>query len=342
MNGLANSAIDTRRASEHFRQRILNLDSGKLLISRLSGSQQEPDLTTPTNCDGFGRVRHFRWATSPGWPPNPLPTVPACHALGIPEPPSVMRAQVFQVAACPWRCWYCFVPYELLRADLSRSRWMSPRELIDLYLAQEDPPSIIDLSGGSPDLVPEWTVWMMNALEQAGLSSSTYLWTDDNLSSTYLFDVLSRKEIRRLVEYRNYGRVCCFKGFDAESFAFNTHANGEGFRDQFAIMRRMLRLGIDLYGYVTLTSGNSDQVARRVATFVDHLQELDANLPLRIVPLQIQVFTPVSKRLNPEREKSLSVQEEAIAAWSAELARRYPSELRQAAIAAVPLETGRH
>jgi hypothetical protein len=32
---------------------------------------------------------------------------------------------------------------------------------------------------------------MMRALHNVGLDQSTYLWTDDNLSTTYLFDVLT-------------------------------------------------------------------------------------------------------------------------------------------------------
>src|SRR5690349_12664266 len=187
--------IDTPIASEQFRSRVLNLDKREVLISRLAGSGQEADITTPTNCGGYGRVRHFRLATSGGWPPNPLPIVPASRALGLSSPPEVMRAQVFQVAACPWRCWYCYVPYNLLRADESRSRWFSCTELVAAYQNQNDPPSIIDLSGGSPDLVPEWTVWIMDALEAAGLSSSTYVWTDDNLSSSCLLDGLPKSDL---------------------------------------------------------------------------------------------------------------------------------------------------
>ena len=54
-----------------------------MLISRLGGSAQEPDLTLPSKCGGYGRVRHFRLDTSPGWPFNPLPILPACKALGL-------------------------------------------------------------------------------------------------------------------------------------------------------------------------------------------------------------------------------------------------------------------
>ena len=35
------------------------------------------------------------------------------------------------------------------------------RATCESYSAEEGRPLIIDLSGGSPDLVPEWTLWMI-------------------------------------------------------------------------------------------------------------------------------------------------------------------------------------
>jgi hypothetical protein len=139
--------------------------------------------------------------------------------------------------------------------------------------------------------------------------------------------------------YRNYGRVCCIKGFDARSFAFNTRAAPSDYDRQFEILRRVIGLGVDVYGYVTLTSPHKQGVAQGVADLVDRLQAVAPNFPLRVVPLRIQVFTPVEQRLarDAERERSLHVQEEAIAAWNAELARRFPTDLRALSICDVPL-----
>lgn len=331
--------IDTERFAAHLRARAIDVEGGRVLISRLAGSGQEADLTLPANCNGYGRVRHFRQATAEGWPANPLPIVPACRALGITPAPELMTALVFQNAACAWRCWYCFVPEELLKADPSRSAWFTAAELVELYRQIPDAPRVIDLSGGSPDLVPEWTPWMMRALKDADLDETTYLWTDDNLSTTYLFDALSDADIDLLRGYRNYGRVCCIKGFDDRSFAFNTQAARGGYDRQFDILRRVIGLGIDVYGYVTLTSAHADGVEVGLRDLVDRLQAIDPGFPLRVVPLRIQIFTPVEQRLarDRERERSLAVQEEAIAAWNAELARRFDPTLRAQPVCDVPL-----
>jgi hypothetical protein len=111
--------IDTDTVSEHYRGRAVDLHTKRLLITNFRGTAQEPDLSEPPNCDGFGRVRHFRRATSAGWPANPLPIDPACKALGLPATEQ-LRAQVFQNAVCNWRCWYCFVPFNLLGDFLKR------------------------------------------------------------------------------------------------------------------------------------------------------------------------------------------------------------------------------
>lgn len=331
--------IDTDRFAAQLRAKAIDVQGGRLLISRLSGSGQEVDLTVPANCRGFGRVRHFRMATAEGWPDNPLPIAPACRALGIAPIPDLMTALVFQNAACAWRCWYCFVPDDLLKADTSRSEWFTANELLELYRQIPDPPRIIDLSGGSPDLVPEWTPWMMRALVETGLADSTYLWTDDNLSTTYLFDALSSDDLALLRAYRNCGRVCCIKGFDAQSFSFNTRAAADGFERQFEILRRVTELGLDVYGYVTLTSPHSGGVVQGVTDLIDRLQAIDPNFPLRVIPLRIQIFTPVEQRLARDavRERSLAVQEEAIMIWNSELERRYDIEHRTRSICDIPL-----
>jgi hypothetical protein len=76
--------------SERLRERAVNVAARKLLVSRLDGSDQEGDLAVPPNCNGYGRIRHFRMQTSPDWPSNPLPIIPACKALGM-MPPAIME-----------------------------------------------------------------------------------------------------------------------------------------------------------------------------------------------------------------------------------------------------------
>ena len=326
--------VDARSA--HFRDRVIDIQAQRILIANFYDSEQEKDLTVGPNCEGFGRIRHFRRKANKNWVDDPLPIDPVCKALDLPTT-DMLRAQVFQIAACNFKCWYCFVPYELLRANLENSRWLSPSSLIDLYLDQEDPPPVIDLSGGQPDLAPEWVPWMMRELRNRGLEKKVYLWSDDNLSTDYFWRYLSEEDRELVSTYLTYSRVCCFKGFDSDSFTFNTRTEPDLFDRQFELIKRFFGLGIDLYAYVTLTTGSSKKIGERMHGFVDRLQEIDKYLPLRTVPLEILAFTPVKKRLDSGKEKALKNQYFAIDAWRRELEDRYSSKERDRNIVDIQL-----
>ena len=297
-------------------------------------------MTEPANCSGFGRIRHFIREKRPGWPSNPLPIDPACKALALP-PSEILRAQVFQNASCNWRCWYCFVPFSLLSANRKYSDWLTPEQIINLYLEQTDPPPMIDLSGGQPDLVPEWVPWMMAELRNRGLEQSIYLWSDDNLSNDYFWKFLTDEDRELITSYRNYGRVCCFKGFNSQSFSFNTLAEPEIFERQFTLFGNLLATGIDLYAYITITTPSTEGINDDVRRFIDRLQLLDEYLPLRTVPLEVEIFTPVVARLDDIKRDALKNQWLALDVWQKELENRFSSEDRARNIADVPLKGSR-
>ena len=297
-----------------------------MLIAKIDLSEQAKDLTVPSNCKGFGRVRHFKRLIDVDWPLDPLPIDPACKALNL-STTDMIKAQVFQVAGCDWRCWYCFVPLELVSANTGYAKWLTPGQLMEFYLNEENPPPVIDLSGGSPSLTPEWVPWMIEELIKRNLNN-VYLWSDDNLSNDYLWRFLSEKELELISTFKNYGRVCCFKGFSPESFTFNTGAEAECYERQFAIMKRLVALGLDLYGYTTFTTPSSDGIKDAMCRFIDKLQQIDENLPLRTVPLKIQVFTPVQQRMNKIREEAIKNQWVAVELWKYEIEKRFSAEER--------------
>ena len=316
--------IDTDRISPQLRSRGIDLHTRELLITRFDGSEQAQDFSEPSNCNGLGRVRHFHRQTADGWPDNPLPIDPAARALGISPPPDMCRAQVFQNAVCNWRCWYCYVDFPLLSGNRDHAEMRTAEDLLGLYRGEPNPPAILDLTGGQPDLVPEWVPWMIQAIETAGLEDDVFLWSDDNLSNDYFFSRLTPAQRSTLEHYPSYGKVCCFKGFDADSFAFNTAAAPALFERQFELMGRLLReTQVDLYAYATFTATEDRLIDRSIANFIDRLQALDRNLPLRLVPLQVASFTPTQPRIHAQHERALAIQEQAVAAWNTELQSRF-------------------
>ena len=330
--------INTEDWSMKYRNEAINIENQKILVTNFHGTEQEKDLTEPSNCDGFGRVRHFRLSTNAPWPKNTLPIQPACTTLGI-KSPEMLTAQVFQNAVCNWRCWYCFVPFSLLSANKKHSKWMSASELIDLYLQEENRSPMIDLSGGQPDLVPEWVPWTMRELQKRSLENNVYLWSDDNLSNDYFWKFLSADDIELISSYKNYGKVCCFKGFDSESFSFNTQAEPALYEKQFSLIKKFMKLDLDLYCYVTLTTPSNDSIAEKVSKFVDKLQDIDKNLPLRTIPLEISIFSPVKSRLTDEKESSIDYQQIAIGEWNSQLKERFSASQLSSKITDIKLRS---
>lgn len=241
------NAINTDEISEKYRAKAINVDTKSLSITNYRNSIQEQDLTEPANCDGFGRIRHFKYRVNGGnWPVNPLPIIPVSKKmnLGITEQ---LSAQVFQNSICNWRCWYCYVDFKLLSGNPNYSSFLTCENLLDLYLAQENPPILIDLSGGQPDLTPEWVPWMMQAVMDRKLEDKIFLWSDDNLSNDYFWKYLTNEQINLIQNYENYARVCCFKGVDETSFSINTKAESKLFNRQIELFKNLDGLNIDLY-----------------------------------------------------------------------------------------------
>jgi uncharacterized Fe-S cluster-containing radical SAM superfamily protein len=225
-----------------------------------------------------------------------------------------------------------------LSANVKHSAWLGPAELIDRYLEQESPPPMIDLTGGEPSLVPEWVPWMIEEVRRRGLDGKVYLWSDDNLSNDFFWDVLSDDERKLVASYPFYGRVGCFKGFNRDSFAFNTEAAPEEYDEQFRRMERLVNFGLDIYAYVTLTTPSTAGIDEDMSAFVDRLQQIHPNLPLRTIPLEVRTFTPTKTRLADERRKNaLQYQSIAIGAWQAELRRRYDAGARSCRITDIPV-----
>jgi hypothetical protein len=201
--------------------------------------------------------------------------------------------------------------------------------LIELYVSEQSPPPVIDLTGGQPDLTPEWIPWMMRALEDKGLREKVYLWSDDNLSNDYFHRYLSAGDKRLIADWPMYGRVGCFKGIDPESFSFNTAAEPDGFEQQFTLFRRMLETGIDLYAYATFPTPNPSSIKTRLSSFVDRLQRIHPNLPLRTVPLEINSsLTPTSLRVKAAQESATQIQHKVVECWLEELDSRFDAGAR--------------
>jgi len=303
------------------RANYIDVEKKKVLMARIAGSIQESDLSEKPNCDGFGRIRHFKRHVD-NWVDDTLPIDPASKALGLSNNLPDMNTQVFQNAFCNMNCWYCFVPDELKNA--SKGAWLSASDLIEKLMKEKNQSKVIDISGGNPELIPEFIKWIMEELVKKGLQDNFYLWSDDTLSTDLMKENLSQKDIDYMASYPNYGKVCCFKGFDKQSYTFNSGRNSNNYDNQFRRLKAYIKAGFDTYGYITLTTDNMIDITKKVETFIDRLQkDVHENFPLRIVPLKIFNFTPTNDRIQALHSQSFKYQRIVLDIWQETLNKKF-------------------
>jgi uncharacterized Fe-S cluster-containing radical SAM superfamily protein len=320
--------IDSESLARVMKQRVVRSAERRLLISNISGSAEAEDSYAIVNCRGFGRKRAFRTYRFQGPLDDSIERTRTQRVLcsGYPRE-NVTYTQVFQLGGCSWRCWYCYVDVALLSGTESRGAWLTSEDLLELYEEEPDRPDIIDLSGGQPDLAPGWPVWMVRALAAKSYGNRIFLRSEDNLSGALLTETLDASDLRILREAR-YSRIGCFKGFDAESFSFNTKAVPSGFDRQFEVARDIISAGIDFFAYVTLTGPRTEDIAAKVADFMDRLQDVHPLLPLRVVPLKVTPSSTWPQPGSPVAADAGRTEIEALSRWTAEIVRRIPAATR--------------
>jgi uncharacterized Fe-S cluster-containing radical SAM superfamily protein len=336
-SGQERKIIDIDSVAASLRSKSI-IGNNQFLISRFTNSTQEKDLSEGSNCQGFGRIHHFKLNKGNDWVNDPLPHQVAAWKLGLSFHPEE-RVQVFQNASCNCRCWFCFVDYKLLSASKSNSDFKTADDLLDLYLQENNRPYIIDLSGGQPDIIPEWPVRMMESLIKRNLDDHCYLWLDDNLTTYNAWKYLTGEDFEVMRNFKNFGRVGCFKGFSPKSFHENTGAHPDIFKRQIDIMSRWVDFGLDIYGYITLTTSSLKGSEQYLKDFMDEVQEkIHPNFLLRIIPLKIDLFTPVVGRMDKWTQDAIFNQFEVLSLWKAELEKRYSKKERESPIYSIKID----
>ena len=301
---------------ESLRKNLLAPPVRKILLANLQGSRQSEDEYTKINSNGYGRIReytNFQLHFDENQRPKRLSGVYRGQVI----PKTGLRTQVYQIAGCDLRCWYCFVDFQLLSASETHGRWFSALEIIENLALSGAMPSVIELSGGQVELVPEWTLWMMQALEKLGLDRNTTIWSDDNLTSDFFWKYLSPNEQEYVRCFPGYSRAVCLKGIDETSFAANTGFNGELFSLQLKILGTLVKKEFPLLVYLTLTDiPRADSCTERVMnTLIEKLEQMKAGFSREIIPLRMASFQNMLRRANYKRLQMFGNQHDRFRLW---------------------------
>ncbi|OIK38745.1 hypothetical protein [Citrobacter portucalensis] len=302
------------------RNKLIDFDSERILISKIEGSIQANDEYTKINCNGYGRLRVF---SKLGLHFNNIESKKVSELKCLLND-EICRTQVFQLAGCDFGCWYCFVDSSLLRADPNKSIWMSAKDILDLALLEPIKPSVIDLSGGQPELVPEWCYWVMRKIENRGLLGELTVWTDDNLSCDFFWSKLNAEQRAYISKFPGHYRTVCIKGFDEKSFSFNSGAPHICFEKQLLILEKLIRENISLEIYITMLDVPRPivEATDAIDNLIDRLIRISPNLPFRVIPLRISSFGNLFTRATPNRLQSLGLQIERFSLWMERLEKK--------------------
>lgn len=301
-------------------ERAIKLEEKQALFANLLGTNEAKDQYHRINCNGFGRVRSFS-NFSMHLQSDVLPRR-KFNRLGSIN--GIYSSQVFQVAVCDLHCWYCFVDKSNRSGASVTSRYMSPAELLDLCCEDGKYPDNIDISGGSPDLVPEFTIWMLEEIEKRGLKGKISVWVDSNLNGEYYEKCLSNSDLHYISQFPGFKFLCSLKGWNEESAYFNSGLRGV-FRQQIECLEFFSKNGMNLYIYLTLLSSNfpSEEDLRKLFA---QLYAINRDLPTYTIPLGIKPFHAVSENAKASLLNAWKMQIECANMWDSIMLEQYSAD----------------
>lgn len=173
------------------------------------------------------------------------------------------------------------------------SKFFSAKELVDMYLSLDVPPKNIDISGGSPDLVPEFIYWFLKELENRGLMGKVSIWVDSNLEYEH-FRTLSPDVVSYIAEFPNIMFLCSLKGWDEESASLNARSKNV-FKNQIKGIEFLIKSKIPFYFYLTFVSVNS-KITPDIKELFRILYCIDRSVPLRAIVLKVSSFSAMSSK----------------------------------------------
>lgn len=308
---------------------------GKFLMCKILYDNEETKKKLNVNLNDFGRIRTFYRKKFTDWNSDPIPLDIISEKLNYKELDK-LDVQMLEVAKCNLHCWWCYLPDEIRRINDKYMEWFSPKELVDLILRDNKDCKSIYLSGGNPELVPEFVYEFMKELEERKISNDILLWSDDVLTTDYNFNI-DKDKLDYMINYQNYIKLCCLKGFDPESFAFNTLLPKEVFNEQLSRLKKYIDLGFEVYCYIILTCNSLKNIKTKIKNIINQLQDISYYLPLRVIPIKIEEFSAVTSRLNTERIKSMQNQYEVLKVWNQEIDNIYSEDERKQNIAKIKL-----
>lgn len=329
--------FDPIKRAEIIRPRMIDLKNKKVLLASFEDSSQAQDIPEAQRFGDYFRVKIYTKKKEAEQGLDNFRSEPAGIAAlrlntNIAECNAVFLGQV---NGCNLQCWQCYVDDKNKSGNPKYGKFFSAEEILTQFLIESrkaqfssDPDvkvNILRLSGGDPFLVPEFILWIVEAVENFRLQDFIYLWVDTNLmTGDFYWKYLSDEQRTKIRNFKNIGFMGCYKGYDEESFTKTCGAAPEFFKEQFKIHRRLVDEGLDVYTYLYPLTYSEENLREKIIGFMNRLQaEINLYAPMRLTTPYVKLYSPTEMRINPEREKALELQYKAIKIWKEEIEKRF-------------------
>lgn len=268
------------------RNRIYRKTDGAVLFANLLGTKEAEDAYHKINLGGFGRIRsfqNFQMHIDTGL----VVQRKFVRLNSDGKKSSNYSSQVFQVGGCPLRCRYCFVDSKNLNGTNPNSRFFLPADIVQMFLTVWPDIRNLDISGGSPDLCPEFVFELLREIELSGLYGKITVWVESNLDMLY-YSRLPKEMIRYIAAFPNLRFLCSIKGWDNASVRFNTRYL-TSFDKQIEGLKFLNLWHIPLSLYLTFIGDRIPELDD-IINLYSVLNEIHNEIPERCIPLYIKRF----------------------------------------------------
>lgn len=258
-----------------------------VLFANILETKEAEDFYHCVNHDGFGRIREFT-KFSMHIETELIKHRKFIRINGEGRWSEQYLSQVFQIGVCPLRCRYCFVDRQNLDGTNKNSVFLQPEDIIGMFLETWPDIRNLDLSGGSPDLFPEFLFGLLHEIERVGLKGKITIWSESNLDTRF-YSRLSKGMMNYIITFPYFHLLCSLKGWDSESVLYNTQ-NTMNFEEQVKGIEFFCRKHFPISVYLVF-------IGNRVATLEDirklyvRLKNIDMRLPEWCIPLYIKKFS---------------------------------------------------
>lgn len=268
------------------RDHVYRVSDGAVLFANLLDTQEAADSCHQINHGGFGRIRIFK-NFSFHIETDILERRKFFRLSSEGEWCDQFQTQVFQIGVCPFRCRYCFVDRENLDGTNPNSSFFKPTDILQMFL--ESWPNIcnLDLSGGSPDLCPEFLFELLTEIERINLKGKVTIWVESNLDIRY-YSKFPLDKINYISTFPNFHLLCSLKGWNTSSVAYNTR-NTASFDKQLDGLGFFIQHNFPLSVYLVFI-GQKIADYNEVVTLFQQLYHISHELPEYCVPLYIKKF----------------------------------------------------